>query len=117
MSQLAEIKKSIIDKGYISENSLPVLSRMGEDPGKDYFEILKNELRELFRLLEGAQQIDRELACGLFGLAHIAQINYQAAIEHGKIFRDDLMDPDIIEIDMMVDSIFSGEWNELFDEK
>lgn len=116
MSQFVEIKKSIIEKGYISESSLPVLSRMGEDPGTDYFETLKNELRELFRLLEGSQHIDRELACGLFGLAHISQTNYQAAIDHGKTFRDDLMDPDMLEIEMLVDSIFSGEWNELFEE-
>lgn len=117
MSRFAELKKSLVDKGYASENSLPVMARMGEDPGNDYFENIKNELRELFDLLEGSLQIDRELACGLFGIAHIASVNYQAAIGHGATFRDDLMDPDMLEVEMMVDSIFSGEWNELFDDQ
>jgi hypothetical protein len=48
-------------------------------------------------------------------VAHLAQVNYKAAIDHGVKFRDDLMDPDMLEIETMVDNIFSGEWHELLD--
>lgn len=115
MVHLSELQKSIIDKGYLGENSLPLMARMGEDPGPEYFATLKIQLRELFTCLENKTAIDRELANALFGLAHTAQVHYQAAIDHGKTFRDDLMDPDLLEIEMMVESIFSGEWLELFD--
>lgn len=110
MSEKEKIITSLIDKGLLSENSLPVLARMAEDPGEKYFIELKDELKRLFELMEGENNIDRKLAAALFGLSHIAYTNYEAAIHHGKKFRDTLIDPDMIDIEMAVDSIFNGEW-------
>lgn len=113
--RLAELQKIIINKAYLDEKALPVMARMGEDPGPEYFAALKQELRELFDLLKSETKINRELASALFGLAHSAQVHYQAAINYGREFREDLMDPDMLEVEILVESIFSGEWNELFE--
>ena len=108
-----KLRLILIEKGYSGENSLPVQARSSEDPGADYFVQLKSELKQLFDLLEGEEKIDRILAAALFGLSHVSYTNYEAAIHHGVKFRDTLIDPDLIEIEMAVESIFSGEWIEL----
>jgi hypothetical protein len=113
--RLEELQKIIINKAYLDENALLVMARMGEDPGHEYFSTLKKELRELFDLLKSETKISRELASALFNLSHSAQVNYQAAINHGVKLREDLMDPDMLEIEILVESIFSGEWHELFE--
>lgn len=113
MNRLDKLKSSIIEKGYRGSDALPVLARGASDPGEEYFRNLQSELKQLFDDIEDDETIDRELACALFGLGHIAYVNYEAAINHGVEFRDTLMDPDMIDVEMAVDSIFSGEWIEL----
>ncbi|TWT79637.1 hypothetical protein CA13_10410 [Planctomycetes bacterium CA13] len=109
-SEFERLRTKLIDQGLTGGDSLPVLARSAEDPGQQYFAELKLDLKRLFDLLGDSRTIDRELAAALFGIGHHAYVNYEASINHGREFRDTLIDPDLIDLEMAVDSIFTCEW-------
>ncbi len=111
--EFERLRSRIIERGLAGERSLPVFARNAEDPGQEYFAELKLDLKQLFECLGESRTIDRELAAALFGIGHHSYVNFEAAIHHGREFRETLIDPDLIDLEMAVDSIFTGEWTTL----
>lgn len=110
------LRHSLILKGLTDSQSLPVLARSGDDPGSEYFVVLKKELRLLFDLIGSTQMLDRELCAALFGLGHTAFLHFEAARQNGRMFRDSLFDQDLLQIEAAVSSIFEGVWIEVISE-
>ena len=105
-----ETLKDIILTKSLGEDGLPVLARMGKDPGPEYFHTLISELRLLCDLLKDHQVIDKELSYALYCLEHYPTVEYSAHANRGVEFREDLFDPQIFELEMAVESVFLGEW-------
>ena len=109
-SDFAALRERIIERALSDEKSLPLMARGAEDPGEAYFAQAKEDLKKLFEALEGQSKIDRTLAAALFAMSHQSYVNYEAAVRYGHEFRDTLFDPDLIDLEMAVESIFTGKW-------
>ena len=109
-SDFDRLREKLIDRGLTGEHSLPVMARGSEDPGEGYFAEMKEDLKALFDALGDSKTIDRTLAAALYGIGHHAYVNFEASIHHGRKYRETLVDPDLIDLEMAVDSIFTGEW-------
>ena len=103
-----ELRQKIVDAG-LGEKGLPVMAHSGEDPGHEYFMDLTRALRTLLDHLKGQAHLDRELSCALYALGCHVDRQYQAAVGCGMTFRDDLFDPDILNLEAAVESIFADE--------
>ncbi|UZN04513.1 hypothetical protein [Cellulomonas sp. S1-8] len=96
-----------------SLDGLPASARAGEDPGPAYFARLVADLRTLFDELAGATQIDRELASALHAVAHRGALGYVDAVAYGRTLRPTLVDPDMLDVELAVESVLTGEWHTL----
>ena len=110
-----EIEKNVIDAG-LGENGLIVLARMGEDPGKEYFDTLLTNLFTLFQSNKDSSSLSKELSHALYCVGHFPYLEYTSWIDKGATFRDDLIDQ-VLHLEMAVQSIFAGEWLEYFNEE
>ncbi|WP_444912331.1 hypothetical protein [Microbulbifer sp. PAAF003] len=108
---MKEIKERIINAG-LGEKGLPVLARMGEDPGKEYIEQLLSDLHSLCQNLKSSSSLSKELSYVLYCIGHYPYIEYSAWIDKGATFRGHLIDPQIFQLEMAVESIFCNEWLE-----
>ncbi len=104
-----ELVASIIERS-LGENGLPVLARMGEDPGQHYFSSLIKDLKQLCQQMKDQPSLSKELCYALYCLGRYPYVEYTNALRYGKSFREDLFDPQIIELEMAVESVFNGEW-------
>lgn len=111
---MSNLQKKIIDIA-LGENGLPVQARLGNDPGYQYFEDLKTDLRDLFELIGGEANISKELALALYYIAHIPYNEYSYWRSKGRTYREDLFDPQLLQIEFAVESILSGEWRSFFE--
>jgi len=103
-----ELRQNIVDAVW-GKKGLPVMAHSGEDPGHEYFMDLTRALRTLLDHLKGQAHLDRELSCALYALGCHVDRQYQAAVGCGMTFRDDLFDPDILNLEAAVESIFADE--------
>ena len=104
-----QARQLILDEGSSTEGVV-VLIRMGIDPGKDRMDQLLEALQLVFVDLSDQLEIDRELAYALFGLANHVEANINSWISQGKKWPDRLVDRELPELLMAVESIFCGEW-------
>jgi hypothetical protein len=104
-----EARQLILNEG-IGERGIVVLIRMGDDPGPERMQRLLDALRVQFTELGDSQTIDRQLAYALFGLANHVEANINSWITQGRKWPDRLVDRELPELLMAVESIFCGEW-------
>lgn len=105
------IQQRIIEAG-TGANGLPVMARMGDDPGEDYFNSLLVDLRLLFDELQACSAMDKSLAYALYALGHYPAVEYSNWQHRGRRFRENLHDPQIFQLEMAVESILTGEWSD-----
>jgi hypothetical protein len=111
----SEARELVLDEG-IGERGIVVRTRMGDDPGQVRMDKLLEAFRVLFDELQGSRAIDRELAYALFGIAHYVEANIDSWARNGKTWRSRLIDRELPAILIAVESVFSGEWAEAFEE-
>jgi hypothetical protein len=104
---MTQCRKKVIDEGLGAEG-LVIQSRMGADPGHDYFMQLTRNLKQVFDELQGDRYLDRELSYALFCLGHYVESEYTAWMAKVAM-REDLFD-DILRMETAVESIFCQEW-------
>lgn len=103
------IEQKVIDKA-LGPDGLPVKARAGKDPGEAYFNELLGDLKAIFESSKDNPQLSKALSHALYCLGHYPYVEYSNAQRHGRKFREDLFDPQIFQLEMAVESIFSGEW-------
>jgi len=89
---MSTIEEKIISLG-LGENGLPVMARMGDDPGFEYFRELLSDLKELFNLTIDKSELSKEISYPPYCIGHCPYVHYTAAMGYGKEFRGDFIDP------------------------
>ncbi len=86
--------------------------RRGEDPGAERMHQLVAALRVLFNELEGEIALKRELAAALFSLGSDLPLTISTWANKGHVWRRGLMENEIYEMLLGVQSIFDDRWFE-----
>jgi hypothetical protein len=107
MSRRAELEQFVIREA-VSEDGIPVLIRMGTDPGRPRMKELNAALGELERLLEGERVLDRRFAYALYALAYYVSTNVDSWLREGREWPAEFVDEELDELLMHVESILDG---------
>lgn len=91
-------------------DGLLVKVRMGDDPGPERFDRVLAAVRTVFDAIGNAQTIDRPLAHALFALANDVEGQVGGWMDRGMIWRSRLVDQELPNLLMAVESVFAGEW-------
>lgn len=86
--------------------------RQGEDPGPERMHQLIAALRVLYDELEGEIALKRELAAALFSLGSDVPLTISAWANRGHVWRRELMEKEVYEMLLGVQSIFDDRWFE-----
>lgn len=92
------------------KDGIVVMLRMGDDPGPDRMGKILLALRCVFEDLNGANAIDRLLAYALHCLANYSESQISSWMRQGRKWRDGLLEEELPNLLMAVESIFAGEW-------
>ncbi len=102
--------KEILTYESSSSAGIVVSVRMGNDPGPERFDRVLAALRVVYDSLGDSQSIDRRLAYALFGLANYAEAEISSWEARGKKWRPRLLEVELPNLLLAVESVFSGEW-------
>ena len=104
-----EARDLVLQEG-LGESGLPVCARMGEDPGSARMKAITDAVRVVFDGLRGQTAIERRLAYALFGIGYYMDTQISSWIAKGRSFREDLFDPEVLQLTMAIESVFCDEW-------
>ena len=71
---------------------------------------ITDAVRVVFDALKGQTVIDRRLAYALFAIAYYTDTQITDWMAKGRSFREDLFDPEVLQLVMAVESVFCDEW-------
>jgi len=83
--------------------------RRGEDPETERMRQLNSALNIIFHALEGQNNLDRNLAAALFTLGSDVPLTISAWANKGHLWRRGLMEDEVYEMLMGVQSIFEDK--------
>jgi predicted DNA binding protein len=112
---LASARKLIINEG-IGEDGIAVLVRMGDDPGKERFEALLKALQSVHDEIKDNDIIEKQLAHAIFSIAFHTATQISSWINNGAEYREELTEKQLPLIEAACESIFAGEWIDVFEE-
>jgi len=107
MSRQAELEELILYEG-TAMDGIPVLIRMGQDPGRERMKRLNRALAELEEILRGQTTLDRRLAYAFWALATYVDQNIRSWAREGREWPPELMNEELIELLMKVEYLFEG---------
>jgi hypothetical protein len=105
-----ESAKQLILAEALSENSLIVLARMGDEPPKDRIEALLRALKIIFDESREEKMIDRTLAHALFNLGVRLPQEIESWQRQGVKFRESLLSLEIIALLSAIESVLEDVW-------
>ena len=101
-----EAKKLILNSGV----DLVVGVRMGDYPSPETLTPILNALKIIFDYYQNSDEIDKELACVLFGLGFHIQGEVDGALSKGICVPEQFLEQGMVSLFLRVESIFEGEW-------
>lgn len=108
MSRRTELEQLVIHEA-TSIEGIPVLIRMGTDPGRERMKILNDALEELEDLLKGEETLDRRFAFSLFALAFYVDSNINSWIREGREWPPELVNEEAPRLIMQVEYVLEGD--------
>ena len=112
-----EQAKELVLRESLGEHGIVVCARIGEDPGPERMRAVTEAVRAIFEHMRGESAISRRVACALYSLAFYTDTGFNASLQHGMKFRDDLFDPELLLLQSAVESVFADELIEYLQEK
>jgi hypothetical protein len=104
-----QAKQIILDEARSDEGIVSAF-RMGRDPGPERMRRLVEAIKVLFGRIEGQDKVLRDVAAALYVLGTEVPAQIESWGRNGAVWREDLMQRELVELLTAVESLFEGEW-------